>query len=156
MACPALHHFSTSQTRHDLKENIIEHKMCVLIFSTTFVWNILHFKKNWERYDQKIMSLFTYSTCRSSRTVPVARHVQYLSLFTYSSCRSSRTVPVALHVQYLLLFMYSTCRSSRTVPVALHAQYLLLFTYSTCCSLRGLLEKYPTVFFYANTWWIII
>ena len=22
--------------------------------------------------------------------------------------------------------------------------------------LRGLLEKYPTVFFYANTWWIII
>jgi len=21
---------------------------------------------------------------------------------------------------------------------------------------RGLLEKYPTVFFYANTWWIII
>ena len=23
-------------------------------------------------------------------------------------------------------------------------------------SLRGLLEKYPTVFFYANTWWIII
>ena len=25
-----------------------------------------------------------------------------------------------------------------------------------CRSLRGLLEKYPTVFFYANTWWIII
>jgi hypothetical protein len=23
-------------------------------------------------------------------------------------------------------------------------------------SIRGLLEKYPTVFFYANTWWIII
>jgi len=22
--------------------------------------------------------------------------------------------------------------------------------------IRGLLEKYPTVFFYANTWWIII
>ena len=28
----------------------------------------------------------------------------------------------------------------------------------TCLSItiRGLLEKYPTVFFYANTWWIII
>jgi hypothetical protein len=22
--------------------------------------------------------------------------------------------------------------------------------------IRGLLEKYPTLFFYANTWWIII
>ena len=25
-----------------------------------------------------------------------------------------------------------------------------------CMYVRGLLEKYPTVFFYANTWWIII
>ena len=27
---------------------------------------------------------------------------------------------------------------------------------SACDTLRGLLEKYPTVFLYANTWWIII
>jgi hypothetical protein len=26
--------------------------MFVLIFSTTFVWNIFHSKQNWERYDQ--------------------------------------------------------------------------------------------------------
>jgi hypothetical protein len=27
--------------------------MCVLIFSTTFVWNIFHSKKNWARYNKK-------------------------------------------------------------------------------------------------------
>jgi len=27
--------------------------MCVLICSTTFVWNISHSKKKWARYDQK-------------------------------------------------------------------------------------------------------
>ena len=27
-------------------------EMCVLIFSTTYVWNIAHSKKNWARYDQ--------------------------------------------------------------------------------------------------------
>ena len=36
--------------------------MCVLIFSTTFVWNISHFKKNWARYDHKCMSVCTSSS----------------------------------------------------------------------------------------------
>jgi hypothetical protein len=39
--------------RHDLKKIVIEYKMCVLIFSTTFVWNISHSKKKWARYDLK-------------------------------------------------------------------------------------------------------
>jgi hypothetical protein len=38
VACLDLQHFSTlSQERHDFRENITEHKMCVLIFSTAFV-----------------------------------------------------------------------------------------------------------------------
>ena len=32
---------------------VIEHKMCVLIFSKTFVWSVSHSKKNWAKYDEK-------------------------------------------------------------------------------------------------------
>jgi len=34
-------------------KKVIERKMCGLIFSTTFIWNIPHSKKNWARYGQK-------------------------------------------------------------------------------------------------------
>jgi hypothetical protein len=38
VACLALPHFSTlSHKRLDFRENVIENKMCVLIFTTTFV-----------------------------------------------------------------------------------------------------------------------
>jgi len=38
VACPALQYFSTlSHKRYDFRQKVIEHKMCVLIFSTTFV-----------------------------------------------------------------------------------------------------------------------
>jgi len=36
--CPALQYFPTlSHKRHDLRKKVTEHKMCVLIFCTTFV-----------------------------------------------------------------------------------------------------------------------
>jgi K+-sensing histidine kinase KdpD len=43
-------------------KNIIEHEMCVLIFSTIFVWNISCSKKKWARYDKQCISVFTYNT----------------------------------------------------------------------------------------------
>ena len=36
-----------------------EHKMCVSIFSSNFVWNISHSKKTWARHDQKCTLVFT-------------------------------------------------------------------------------------------------
>jgi hypothetical protein len=35
--------------------------MCVLIFSTTFLWNISHSLKNWASYYQKYVLVFKYS-----------------------------------------------------------------------------------------------
>jgi len=43
-----------SHKRHNFQENVIEHKMCIFIFSTTFVWNFSHSKKNWARNDKNI------------------------------------------------------------------------------------------------------
>ena len=34
------------------KKKLIEYKMCVLIFSRAFFWNISHLNKNWARYDK--------------------------------------------------------------------------------------------------------
>jgi len=47
VSCPAVQYFSTlSHKRHDFRKKVIEHRMCVLIFCTIFVWNISHSKKN--------------------------------------------------------------------------------------------------------------
>jgi hypothetical protein len=40
------------------EKKVIEHKMCVLIFSTTFVWNISYSKNNGARYDQNCVLVF--------------------------------------------------------------------------------------------------
>jgi hypothetical protein len=63
VACPALPYFSTLfYKQHDFQKNVIEHKICVLVFPTTFVWNISHPKKNSVRYHHKCTNVFMYST----------------------------------------------------------------------------------------------
>ena len=45
------------------EKKVIEHKMCVLTFSTIFVSNIIfHSRKNWARYNQKCLLFFVQST----------------------------------------------------------------------------------------------
>ena len=46
VAFPAVPYFSTlCHKRHDFRKNVIEHNICVLIFSTTFGGDISHYEK---------------------------------------------------------------------------------------------------------------
>jgi len=42
-----------SHKRYDFRSKITEHQMCVLIFSTAFVWNTSPSNKHWARYNCK-------------------------------------------------------------------------------------------------------
>jgi hypothetical protein len=69
VACPAVLYFSTlSHKQHDFQPKVMEHKICVSISCTAFLWNISHSRKNWARYDQKcilILMLSTRYSCHS-------------------------------------------------------------------------------------------
>ena len=47
-----------SRKRQDFRKKVTQHKMCVLIFSATFIWNVSHSKKNSERYCHKCENVF--------------------------------------------------------------------------------------------------
>jgi hypothetical protein len=51
---PPLEHCSHANKQHDSGKKVTQHKMCVWIFSTTFVQNISHSKKKCVRYDTNI------------------------------------------------------------------------------------------------------
>ena len=59
LPCPSLQYFSAlSHKRHDIGGGGIGHKPCGLTFSTAFVWNISHFKKNSARHYHKCTQVF--------------------------------------------------------------------------------------------------
>ena len=66
LACPSLQYFShiiLQKVRFSKKKRqVIEHKMCVLISSKNYVWNISHFKKSWAAYYQQCILVFMSST----------------------------------------------------------------------------------------------
>ena len=73
--------------------------MCVLIFSTTFVWSISNSKKNWTRYDKKCISVCMLSAgycCRNlmKLTFPRQRFEKYPNIkFHKNPSSGGRVVP---------------------------------------------------------------
>jgi len=73
--------------------------MCVLFSSSTFIWNISHSKKNWARYDQKCLLIFTYSSCYSCRIwikLEISQQIfeNFSNIkFHENPCSGSRVVP---------------------------------------------------------------
>jgi hypothetical protein len=58
--CLAPEHFSTlCHQRHDFWQKVTVHKVRVLFFSTSSVWNISHSKKKWARCYHKCILVFT-------------------------------------------------------------------------------------------------
>jgi len=112
--------FSTlSHKRHDFREKVTEHKMCFLIFSTTFVWNISHSKKNWARYDKKCILVFIYGTLYFS-TLSHKRHDFRGKVIEHKMCVLIFSTKFVWNISYskkswarydkkcILVFMYGT------------------------------------------------
>jgi hypothetical protein len=51
-------YFTTLSHKLQVFRKMLFNTKCILIFSTNFVWNITHSKKNWARYDHKCVSVF--------------------------------------------------------------------------------------------------
>ena len=65
VACPAPQYFPHFLTKGTIfGKKVTEHKMCVLIFSTTFVWSISHSEKKWARYDKKCTYIGLHVKCQ--------------------------------------------------------------------------------------------
>jgi len=59
--------------------------MCVVIFSTTSVWNIAHSKKKWVRYDQKHTLVFMQTTRYSRQILMKLEFPQHIKKKKYSN-----------------------------------------------------------------------
>jgi hypothetical protein len=63
-------HFHTlSHERENFRKKISELKMCVLIFSTVFIWNISYSEKKWARYGHKCENVSMQSIRDSCRVL---------------------------------------------------------------------------------------
>jgi hypothetical protein len=59
--------YLTSHMALFFRKTLLNTKFFVMIFSTTFVWNIFHSKNNWARYDKKCELVFMQSRRYSRR-----------------------------------------------------------------------------------------
>ena len=120
VAFPTLHFSTLSHKRHGLRVKGIEHTMCVLIFSTTFVWNISHAKKNSARFCHKCSNFCTWNarySCqiliKSEFSVHVLKKYSNI-IFHENPSSASRVIPCERTVRHDSLTV--AFRNSVNVP----------------------------------------
>ena len=90
VACLAVPSFSTlSHKWHDFCKKVIKHKMFLLIFCTTFVWNISHSKKNSVGHYHKCTQVLTYLLFLSYFNETGIFSTDFLKTFKYQISRKS-------------------------------------------------------------------
>jgi len=83
-----LQYFSTlSLNRHDFLKKHFFHTMCVLIFPTTFLWNIFYYKKSRARINKKFKEPFFLSDFRSTWIfLTFSKNIQVPSFMKFRPC----------------------------------------------------------------------
>jgi len=141
--------FFLSHKWHDFREkNIIEHKMCVLIISTPFVWNISHSKKMWARY-RKCILLFKY--CNKTWILWIYFEKYSDTKFHEKRSSGSRVVPCGRTDRHTNSRTYrydeaysrvSQCTTNRVISSWMRAQLLNQLFSAACTSLAVSLSQY--------------
>ena len=95
-ACPSLQRFPTlSHKRHDCKKKVTEHKICVLILSTSFGRNISYSQKTSGRY-HKCTSVSTSSKRYACRTLIKLQYSRQFESTQISNFMKTRPVGTEL------------------------------------------------------------
>jgi hypothetical protein len=75
-----------SHEGHNFREKVAEHKTCIFTFSTTFTWNISHYRKNSARYSHKHINVSVWITSYSCRILINIEFPQIFEKTEISSC----------------------------------------------------------------------
>ena len=81
--CAALPFGTLSYKQHEIRRRFIEYKLCVLIFCTSFVWNISHSEKNLANYYHKSKQIFMKLIVLFSEFIRTWICIQILEVLKY-------------------------------------------------------------------------
>ena len=122
---------------------VIEHKMCVLILTATFVWNISHSKKYSVKYYHKCENFLMENTryfCLILRKLEFSRHVfeKYSNMNFYENPSSeSQVAPCGLtdrqtHVTKLIVALRNVANTYTVLQSVCHVHKFVSRSSSTC------------------------